>query len=148
MMIWTCHQGLVLSGRRLERSELIAGPAVLLRSSFDLFCLFAKTVAETVDEFCQQFSLGYTPATSPRALEGEFQFNLLVAIGDREHVGSQSVCASFTRFYFRDDVGVGIACGMSQKGSFVVAEVTHVDASELNEQQPKQARSVMLVRSL
>src|SRR5688572_207141 len=112
MMIWSYQRGLALNGSRLETSELIAGPAALLRSSFDLFCLFAKTVTETVDEFCQQFSLSYTPPASPRALEGEFQFNLLVAIGDREHVGSQAVCASFTRFYFGDNVGISIAGGM------------------------------------
>jgi hypothetical protein len=113
MMIWTCRQGLALNGRGHERSELSGGLAAPLGSSVDLFCLFAETVTKAVDEFRQQFSSRQAPSASSTALERKFQFNLLVAIGNREHVGAKPVRASFARFYFRDDVGVGIASGMS-----------------------------------
>ena len=76
-------------------------------------CLFAKTVTEAADKVCQQFSSREAPLASFAALKRKLQLNLLVAIGNREHVGAEPVYTSFTQFHFRDYVGRGITCGMS-----------------------------------
>jgi hypothetical protein len=80
---------------------------------FDLSRFFAKAVTKAVDEVRQQFSPRQALAASSRALERKLQLNLLVAIGYGQHVASEPVRASFTRFYFRDDVGIDIARDMS-----------------------------------